>query len=371
MSEADRDILHMRAALELARASAPLSPPNPAVGCVLVSASGEVIGTGRTDRVGGPHAEARALADMQARGHSGHDATAYVTLEPCSHFGRTPPCADALVRAGVRRVVVASEDPNPLVAGRGIERLRAAGIQVSVGLLCEASREINPGFFSRMTRGLPWVRLKVAASLDGRTALENGASQWITGPEARADGHRWRACAGAILTGIGTVLDDDPRLDVREVEAPRQPLRVVLDSRLRTPPQARLLQVPGPVLIYAAQDHADRRTALEAAGAEVALLPGPQERVDLAAVLRDLAARQVNDLHVEGGHRLNGALVEADLVDEFLVYLAPQLIGHGRDMMKFGPLATLDEARALEFLDVERIGQDLRLRARRARGRPC
>ncbi|WKB52416.1 bifunctional diaminohydroxyphosphoribosylaminopyrimidine deaminase/5-amino-6-(5-phosphoribosylamino)uracil reductase RibD [Eleftheria terrae] len=360
----------MQAALELARASAPLSPPNPAVGCVLVSPDGEVIGTGRTDRVGGPHAEARALADMKVRGHSGRDATAYVTLEPCSHFGRTPPCADALVREGVRRVVVATQDPNPLVAGRGIERLRAAGIEVSVGLLEEASREVNPGFFSRMTRGLPWVRLKVAASLDGRTALQNGASQWITGTAARVDGHRWRARAGAILTGIGTVLDDDPRLDVREVEAPRQPLRVVLDSQLRTPAHARLLQVPGSVLVYAAQDHAERRAALQAAGAEVVVLPATRGRVDLSAMLRDLAARQVNDLHVEAGHRLNGALVEADLVDEFLVYLAPKLIGLGREMMQFGPLAALGEARALEFIDVERLGDDLRLRARRRERHP-
>lgn len=268
------------------------------------------------------------------------------------------------MRGGVSRVVVSVADPNPLVAGRGIERLRAAGIQVDVGLLADEARELNLGFFSRMVRGRPWVRMKIAASLDGRTALDDGTSQWITSPEARADGHRWRARAGALLTGIGTVLEDDPRLDVREVETPRQPLRVVVDSRLQTPASARILQPPGEVLLYAASEEPARAGALRETGAEITCLPNAQGKVDLAAMLADLAARGVNELHVEAGHKLNGSFVREDLVDEYLVYLAPKLLGHGRDMLDFGPLPGLSDAPQLDFLEVERIGPDLRLRAR-------
>lgn len=337
--------------------------PNPAVGCVIVTPAGESVG-GHTQAPGQPHAEAHALARARAAGLPTVGATVYVTLEPCSHFGRTPPCADALVAAGVTRVVVAVEDPNPLVAGRGIERLRAAGIRVDVGLMAEEARELNIGFFSRMVRGVPWVRLKIAASLDGRTALENGQSQWITGAAARADGHAWRARAGAVLTGIGTVLEDDPRLDVREVPTPRQPWRVIVDSRLETPPGARILQSPGSVLIYAARDDAQRRAALEACGAQVALCPDPSGKVDLGAMLRDLAQRGINELHVEAGHKLNGSLLRAGLVDEFLVYLAPRLLGAGREMARFGPLERLDDAVALRFVEVQPVAEDLRIRAR-------
>ena len=354
----------MRQALALASSVCHITSPNPAVGCVLVSADGAVLASGATSVVGGPHAEAAALIQLRQQGVNARGATAYVTLEPCAHHGRTPPCADALVREGVARVVVAVQDPNPLVAGGGIERLRAAGIEVAVGLLSEEAREINLGFFSRMVRGRPWVRMKIAASLDGRTALDNGVSQWITGPAARGDGHAWRARASAVLTGIGTVLEDDPRLDVREVETPRQPQRVIVDSRLETPGSARILQPPGSVLIYAAKDDATSRAVLQATGAEIVLLPDENAKVDLAAMMRDLGARGTNELHVEAGHKLNGSLLRAGLVDEFLIYLAPKLVGQGRGMMNFGPLQSLEDAIDLEFLDFTPIGRDFRIRAR-------
>ena len=261
---------------------------------------------------------------------------------------------------------MAMEDPFPLVAGQGAARLRAAGITVEVGALADAARELNIGFFSRIERGRPWVRLKAAVSLDGRTALENGVSQWITGPAARADGHAWRKRAGAILTGVGTVLDDDPRLDVRLVETARQPLRVVVDSRLDTPPTARILDAPGTVLLYAAAPDPARATALEARGAEIARVPGPTGKVDLPAMLADLASRGINELHVEAGHKLNGSFVREGLVDEFLVYMAPRLLGLGREMAAFGPLTDLKDSLALRWVDVARIGDDLRLVARPA-----
>ena len=353
----------MLRALDLARQGRHVTPPNPSVGCVLV-ADGRVAGEGHTRAAGQAHAEVVALEDAARKGASVRGATAYVTLEPCSHHGRTPPCADALVKAGVARVVVAVPDPNPVVAGQGIERLRAAGIQVDVGLYAEEARELNLGFFSRMLRKRPWLRMKIAASLDGRTALENGQSQWITSAAARADGHRWRARAGAVLTGIGTVTEDDPRLDVREVDTPRQPLRVIVDSRLETPTAARILLPPGDVLIYAATEDDARGSALRAAGAEIQCLPNPAGRVDLAIMLEDLAQRGINELHVEAGQKLNGSFVREDLVDEYLVYLAPKLLGHGRGMMDFGPLADLKDARAFEFVDTQRVGPDLRIVAR-------
>jgi diaminohydroxyphosphoribosylaminopyrimidine deaminase/5-amino-6-(5-phosphoribosylamino)uracil reductase len=354
----------MQMALDEARRAQWHSSPNPAVGCVLITPEGSVF-SGHTQPPGQGHAEVEALRALRESGVSPAGAVAYVTLEPCSHFGRTPPCADALVAAGVARVVVAVEDPNPQVAGRGIDRLRNAGIQVDVGVLADQARELNIGFFSRMVRGIPWVRLKIAASLDGQTALDNGVSQWITGPAARADGHAWRARASAVLTGIGTVLEDDPRLDVREVQTLRQPLRVVVDSRLETPVGARILQSPGTVLLYAAEDHVERRAALQAAGAEVALQPGPGGKVDLRLMLQDLAKRGVNELHVEAGHKLNGSFLKSDLVDEFLVYLAPKLIGQGRGMLRHGPLESLDQSIGLRFIDVSTCGDDLRIVARR------
>ncbi|MBA3773875.1 MAG: bifunctional diaminohydroxyphosphoribosylaminopyrimidine deaminase/5-amino-6-(5-phosphoribosylamino)uracil reductase RibD [Ramlibacter sp.] len=356
--------LFMEQALAQARRAVGLSEPNPRVGCVIASAGGQVLGEGHTQRAGEAHAEIMALRDAASRGSNVKGATAYVTLEPCSHQGRTGPCCDALAAAGIGKVVAALQDPNPLVAGRGLERLRAAGIEVHLGAGASASRELNIGFFSRMVRRVPWLRMKLAASLDGRTALENGASQWITSEAARADGHRWRSRAGALLTGIGTVLQDNPRLDVRHVPCARQPDAVVVDSRLETPPDAHIF-VPGRRLfIYTALDGSPQRALLEARGATVIAMPGPGGKVDLAAMLRDLAQREVNELHVEAGHKLNGSLLREGLVDELLVYLAPKLLGLGQGMAHLGPLTDLGDAVSLEFQSSQSVGPDLRLLAR-------
>ena len=358
----------MRLALSLAQQASTTAPPNPAVGCVLLSADGEVVGSGQTQRAGGPHAEVMALRDAEARGASVADATAFVTLEPCSHHGRTGPCCDALIAAGIRKVVASIADPNPLVASQGFERLRAARIEVEIGSLAAESREINIGFFSRMIRRTPWVRLKAAASLDGKTALENGTSQWITSEVARADGHAWRARAGAILTGVGTVIEDDPRLDVRLVEATRQPPLVIVDSHLQTPPDARLFEVDRKVWIYASTRDEAKASALEARGATITCFANPQGKVDLAALLRDLATREVNELHVEAGHKLNGSLMREGLVDEFLLYVAPKFLGDGLGIAsqphRGGALTELGGALPLEFRSCERVGPDLRIVAR-------
>lgn len=354
----------MQQALALAQRSLGLSEPNPRVGCVLVAPDGAAIGHGYTQEAGGPHAEIVALRDATTAGRSVRGATAYVTLEPCSHHGRTGPCCDALIEAGIARVVASIADPNPRVGGRGLERLRAAGIEVQIGAGAQESRELNIGFFSRMERGIPWVRLKVAASLDGRTALDDGRSQWITGEAARADGHAWRARAGAVLTGIGTVLQDDPLLDVRLAPASRQPPLALVDSRLEVPLTARLFGPRRKLWIYTAQPPSPKWLDLQERGAELVSLPGPNGKVDLAALLRDLAAREVNELHVEAGHRLNGSLLREGLVDELLVYLAPKLIGPGQPMASMGALAELAGALALQFDSVEKVGDDLRVLAR-------
>lgn len=358
----------MRQALEQARSALLITPPNPRVGCVLTSDDGRVIGAGHTQRTGSAHAEIMALRDAAARGHSTQGATAWVTLEPCSHQGRTGPCCDALIAAGIKKVVASIADPNPLVAGQGFARLRAAGIKVEVGPGATESRELNIGFFSRMVRKTPWVRLKIAASLDGATALPNGVSQWITSPEARADGHAWRARACAVLTGIGTLLADDPRLDVRQLETPRQPGRIIVDSQLQTPPNAAIFKSGGPVWIYSAVRDPAKEAALTALGATITCLPDcqGQGQVDLAAMLKDLGQRDINELHVEAGSRLNGALISAGLADEFLVYLAPKLLGPGRGMASFGPLQALSEAVELQFQSTEQVGPDLRIIARAA-----
>lgn len=351
-------------AIQLAALGRLAPPPNPSVGCVIVSTDGVVVGQGHTQHTGGPHAEIMALRDAAARGHSVAGATAYVTLEPCSHHGRTGPCCDALIAAGIQKVVASIADPNPLVSGQGFERLRAAGIEVEVGPGAEESRELNIGFFSRMIRKTPWVRMKVAASLDGKTALDNGVSQWITSEAARADGHAWRARSCAVLTGIGTVLQDNPRLDVHLVATPRQPHLVVVDSRLETPLDAHLFIAGRALYIYAAEQNDAKKSALEAGGATVIHLPGINGKVDLAAMLRDLARREVNELHVEAGHKLNGSLIREGLVDELLVYLAPKLIGQGGGMVSFGPITTLSQALDLEFRSTDQIGPDLRILAR-------
>ena len=309
-----------------------------------------------------------ALQNAADLGHCVEGATAYVTLEPCSHHGRTGPCCDALIAAGIKKVVASIADPNPLVSGQGFARLRAAGVEVIIGPGADESRELNIGFFSRMIRKTPWVRMKIAASLDGKTALLNGSSQWITSTEARADGHAWRARACAVLTGIGTVLADNPRMDVRLVETPRQPHLVVVDSRLETPLDALLFIAGRALYIYAAVQNDTKKAALEALGATVIYLPGTGQgtegKVDLNAMLHDLAKREINELHVEAGHKLNGSLIREGLVDEFLVYLAPKLIGQGRDMASFGPLSELSQATPLEFKSTTLLGPDLRIVAR-------
>jgi diaminohydroxyphosphoribosylaminopyrimidine deaminase / 5-amino-6-(5-phosphoribosylamino)uracil reductase len=352
---------HMARALELARLGLATTDPNPRVGCVI--ARGErVLGEGWHQRAGGPHAEVFAL---EAAGPEARGATAYVTLEPCSHQGRTPPCADALVAAGIGRVVYAMRDPNPKVQGGGIARLVAAGIEVEGGVLEREALELNPGFVSRMTRGRPWVSVKLAASLDGATALPGGDSQWITGEAARADVQRLRARSSAVMTGSGTVIADDPRLDVRLPGTVRQPLRVVLDSRLRTPPAARILAPPGQALVLCSEADPARAAPLVAAGAEVRAVGSSAGGVDLQAALTALAERQVNELLVECGAGLAGALLSAGLVDELLLYLAPTLLGRGSR-----PLADLEApaslAGRLQFSIVERqdVGDDLLLRLR-------
>ncbi len=354
----------MYGALECARQAFEICAPNPAVGCILTDPAGTVLGHGHTQQVGHPHAEVIALQDAKRRGHSVVGATAFVTLEPCSHHGRTPPCCDALIDAGIAKVVASVQDPNPLVGGRGFARLRAAGIAVEVGPGAEESRDLNIGFFSRMIRKTPWVRMKMAASLDGKTALPDGQSQWITSEAARTDGHAWRARSGAILTGIGTVLQDNPRLDVRLPEVTRQPHLVLVDSRLETPLDANIFIAGRTLFIYTAELNGAKRIALEARGATVIPMPGATNKVDLGAMLRDLAQREVNEVHVEAGSKLNGSLIREGLVDELLLYLAPKLLGMGQDMAAFGPLQSLDDARKLRFLSSEMIGNDLRLTAR-------
>jgi diaminohydroxyphosphoribosylaminopyrimidine deaminase/5-amino-6-(5-phosphoribosylamino)uracil reductase len=378
----NNDLKPMQLALALARQGLWLTSPNPRVGCVITAADGTVLGQGHTQRAGGAHAEIMALRDAAERGQSVQGATAWVTLEPCAHQGRTGPCCDALAAAGVGRVVSAMTDPNPQVAGQGMARLAAAGVQTDIlepqNNLAVQAHEMNIGFFRRMTHGLPWVRMKVASSLDGQTALENGQSQWITGPEARADGHAWRARACAILTGIGTVLEDNPLLNVRGLNAPRQPHLVVVDSRLDMPLNARLLDTLGQgdqarqIWIYTANgsagaEHADKRSALAARGVQLIDLPGPGGKVDLAAMLKDLARREVNELHLEAGHKLNGSFIREGLVDEWLVYLAPALLGPGRGMAQLPALTDLGQAVHLGFHAVDRIGADLRLLLRPSR----
>jgi diaminohydroxyphosphoribosylaminopyrimidine deaminase/5-amino-6-(5-phosphoribosylamino)uracil reductase len=354
-----RDSQWMAQALQLAERGLLTTSPNPRVGCVLVKED-QLISEGWHERAGEPHAEVHAL---RAAGGKAHGATAYVTLEPCSHHGRTPPCADALIAAGVARVVIAMQDPNPLVSGNGIARLRAAGVAVECGLMETAARELNIGFVSRMTRGTPWVCSKIAASVDGRTALSNGASKWITGDAARQDVQHWRARSCAVMTGIGTLLADDPQLNVRAFDTSRQPVRVVLDSHLRMPTSARVLQGGG-VLVYTLPEDADKRSALQQAGAEVVVLPGSGQ-LDPEAVLRDLAARGMNEVLVEAGHTLNGGLFKAGCVDELLLYLAPQLLGDvARGMAAMGELTALAQRVELVWQDVRLVGTDLRVTAR-------
>ncbi|AJE99097.1 bifunctional diaminohydroxyphosphoribosylaminopyrimidine deaminase/5-amino-6-(5-phosphoribosylamino)uracil reductase RibD [Pandoraea apista] len=358
----EQDFAYMRRALALAERAMFTTTPNPRVGCVITQ-DGRVIGEGFTQPAGQDHAEVQAMKDARTRGESLRGATAYVTLEPCSHYGRTPPCAKGLIEAGVKRVIAAMEDPNPLVAGRGLTMLRDAGIEVRCGLLEQEAREMNIGFVARMVRGTPWVRLKVAASLDGKTALNNGASQWLTGPAARADGHAWRARACAILTGIGTVREDDPALTVREVETTRQPLRIVVDSRLEISPTAKVL-ANGNALVVCANGAPDRVSRLHDLGVEVLDLPNPNGKVELSALLRTLGERQLNEIHVEAGYKLNGSLLREHCVDELLTYLAPCIVGDAQGMFNLPALTSLDDKLTLTFTDVRMIENDLRVMAR-------
>jgi diaminohydroxyphosphoribosylaminopyrimidine deaminase/5-amino-6-(5-phosphoribosylamino)uracil reductase len=350
----------MAQALRLAERGLYTTSPNPRVGCVLVR-DGKMVGEGWHERAGEPHAEVHAL---RAAVDAARGATAYVTLEPCSHHGRTPPCADALIAAGIRRVVIAVQDPNPQVAGQGIAKLRAAGIEVESGLMEAAACELNIGFFSRMTRGTPWIRSKIAASLDGHTALANGTSKWITGAAARHDVQHWRARSCAVLTGIGTILADDPQLDVRDIPTERQPLRVVLDSRLRIPLKAKILQ-SGTTLIYTACSDAEKHQAIKTGGAEVKILATADGKIDVPGVLRDLGKRGINEVLVEAGRTLNGALLKAGLVDELVLYLAPKLLGDAaRGLADLGELTQLQQGVALQWNDVRQVGGDLRIVAR-------
>jgi diaminohydroxyphosphoribosylaminopyrimidine deaminase/5-amino-6-(5-phosphoribosylamino)uracil reductase len=355
---------YMARALELARRGDYTTHPNPRVGCVLVR-DGEVVGEGWHVRAGGPHAEVNALrmAGERARG-----ATAYVTLEPCCHHGRTPPCTDALIDAGVRRVVAAMPDPNPQVGGAGIRALQAAGIEVDTGVLAVEAQRINPGFVMRMRHGRPWVRCKLAMSLDGRTAMASGESRWITGEAARRDVHRWRARSSAILTGVGTVLVDDPSLTVRlegdEFADLRQPLRVILDSRLRTPPEARLLDLPGETLILTGVADQRREAALAARGASIVTLPLREGRLDLAAVLTYLGRMEINEVHLESGATLAGALLAGGWVDELLVYLAPHLMGDAaRGLFRLPGLERMEQRIGLSIRDIRAVGRDWRITA--------
>jgi diaminohydroxyphosphoribosylaminopyrimidine deaminase/5-amino-6-(5-phosphoribosylamino)uracil reductase len=352
----------MQRALQLAELGLFTATPNPRVGCVVVR-DNAIVGEGWHRRAGEPHAEVLALAQAGERARGG---TAYVTLEPCNHHGRTPPCVDALIESRVGRVIAAMEDPNPSVNGAGLERLRAAGIDVRCGLLQQEARDLNIGFVSRMARGRPWVRLKVATSLDGRTALPDGRSQWITGEAARADGHAWRARACAILTGIGTVRDDNPQLTVRHVQTSRQPLRVLVDSRFEVNPAARILE-GGSTLVACAVDAAKRvakTAALEELGCEVITLPDANGKVDLAGLLLELARRGINELHVEAGYRLNGSLLREECIDELLVYMAPTLLGNSMGLADLAPPEALEKRLVLHWQSVERVGDDLRLLAR-------
>jgi len=356
------DYRQMARALTLAQRGLYSADPNPRVGCVLIK-DNVVVGEGWHERAGEAHAEVMAL---EAAGERARGATAYVTLEPCCHHGRTPPCTDALLAAGVARVVAAMSDPNPQVAGKGLAILRAAGVAVDCGLMEAEARALNPGFIQRMTQQRPFIRVKLAMSLDGRTALASGASQWLTGAAARQDVQRLRARSSAILTGSGTVLADDPHLNVRLPENARQPLRVLLDTRLRTPPTARTLRLPGAVLIFTAAANAPRQAALQAVGAEIVRIPQTDQGLDLAAVMAELARRECNEVQVESGPTLAGALLQAGLIDELVLYLAPLLLGdQARGLFHLPELTRMSERAELEILETRMVGKDWRLRLKK------
>jgi len=355
----------MARALQLARRGLKTTHPNPRVGCI-ISKNGQVVGSGWHQKAGEAHAEINAL---RAAGDKAEGGTAYVTLEPCSHSGQTPPCVETLIGAKIARVVCAMEDPNPEVNGNGIERLRLAGIEVHCGLLAKEAGELNAGFLKRMSKGLPWVRIKLAQSMDGHIALDNGSSQWISGAESRADVQNWRARSDVILTGVGTLLADDPSLNVRCSESTRQPVRVIVDSQWRTPATARIFGIPGKIII-AGLDNIDVPEQLRSTTADCFGSPVRNGRVDLRILLRELAGRGFNEVQVEAGATLCGALLEQALVDELLIYQAPVILG-GSAVSPFAQplLDNMDERVHLEWVDSRHIGKDLRLRLRPVDGK--
>lgn len=364
MTQADnQDQQWMMHALSLAEKGLFTTTPNPHIGCVLIK-NGQVIGEGYTQPAGGAHAEVQAMRDAESKGHDISGATAYVTLEPCSHFGRTPPCADALIAHGIKKVVCAMEDPNPQVAGQGFAKLRAAGIEVINGVMSKEAYELNIGFFTRMKRGTPWVRTKIAASLDGKTALLNKESQWITNQAARDDGHYWRARSCAMLAGIGTIKKDNPMMNVRAVATTRQPTKIIVDSKLAIDPKLHVMQGDTPRWIFTATNNQDKIQQLEDTGAEVIVIPNAIGKVDLRQLMIELGKRQINELHVETGVLLNSALLHERCIDELLLYMAPKLLGPGMEMFQLPLLDHLKDHIGLHFHSVQLIGDDLRILAR-------
>ena len=354
------DHAYMSQALQLAEKGLYTTSPNPRVGCVIVR-DGKIAGSGWHVQTGQPHAEINALS---IAGGSAQGATVYLTLEPCSHYGRTHPCAEALIKAKVAKVIIAMQDPNPLVAGKGTSLLKQSGINVQIGLMGEWAKDLNVGFVSRMTNNRPWVRMKIAASLDGKTALNNGVSQWITGEAARHDGHRFRARSCAVLTGIGTVLEDDPQLSVRFIETPRQPLRIIIDSRLKIPTTAKILRGEGE-LIFTATDNKERISALKEVGARPIILPNEKGKIDLVGLMQILADFEINELLIEAGNRLSGAFIREGLVDELIIYLAPHLIGNrAMGMLQLPELTDLSEKYNLKIKDLRMVGEDIRIMSR-------
>jgi len=354
------DHAYMSQALQLAEKGLYSTSPNPRVGCVIVR-DGKIAGSGWHVQTGQPHAEINAL---NIAGRAAQGATVYLTLEPCSHYGRTHPCAEALIRAKVAKVIIAMQDPNPLVAGRGASLLKQSGINVLVGLMGEWAKDLNVGFVSRMINNRPWVRMKIAASLDGKTALNNGVSQWITGEAARHDGHRFRARSCAVLTGIGTVLEDDPQLSVRFIETSRQPLRIIIDSQLKIPTTAKVLRGEGE-LIFTTTDNKERISALKEAGARPIILPSEKGKIDLAGLMQILADFEINELLVEAGNRLSSAFIREGLVDELIIYLAPHLIGNrAMGMLQLPELTDLSEKYNLKIKDLRMVGEDIRIMSR-------
>ncbi len=355
----------MLEALQLALQARGISDPNPRVGCVIVKQN-QIIGKGFTQKAGSHHAEVMALQDAKDHGFDVQGSTVYVTLEPCCHFGKTPPCTLALVQARVAKVIIAAVDPNPLVSGKGVQELQANQIEVQTGLFELQAMMQNLGFMKRMREGLPWVRLKIASSIDGVTALPNGQSQWITSEAARHDGHFWRAQANILLTGIGTVLSDNPQLNVRGIEVQQQPLRAIIDSKLDIPLDAQILQNGKTIIFCAEAKNEQMQQKLAMLGdmdVRVIEMPNSFGKVDLPGVMQYLAQEHsANEIHVEAGFKLNGSLVREQCVDELLVYLAPKLLGNGSGLTNVGPLSALSEAYTWKFIDQQSIGNDIRLR---------